>query len=390
MTYLLMHRHWLVGSFFVLIPLIVLAPHIRSLFHADDGFSKSDVNEPVGAVVGFLGSVYALATVFAFQSSRERIMHITEAIHAELSALQKMQILVRSSTEPDITAQVMQAVADYAKVVGVELEPDAYSFGNTMYSTTGRRCEVTRTRDEALFGTRRLSQLYECMDAMAKVAYAGGSKNSDAIATEYRELLGSVVDGRNRRLAHMMSRMPLAEWCFLELGSYTFMALMALLDTGDLERDRLLIAVTGVILLALNHIVADANEPLLGSFKVKKTLVNQFILLAGETAGSARLSLIPEASHKLNAGCRLVSIQECISEPDATCKSGADCAIDVSTTRSSHINGSACKRTDLCQSTPSTASILARSGSSVQTGAAKDHKLPQAARAACVPVSSHV
>ena len=353
MTYLIMHRHWFVGSFFVLIPLIILAPDIRSLFHVEDGFSKSDVNEPVGAVVGFLGSVYALATVFAFQSSRDRITHITEAIHSELSALQRMQLLVRCSADPEIKAQILQAVAAYARTVGVELKPDAYSFGNTLYSTKGERCEATIARDQALFGTRPLRQLYECVDGMDAMANAAASHRSDAIAAEFRELLGSLVEGRNRRLAHMMSRMPLTEWCFLELGSYIFMYLMALLDTGDVNRDRLLIAVTGGILLALNHIVADANEPLLGSFKVKKTLMNQFIIMAGESA-----ELASSRSLKINVHRkRFESVQETAerdtkSEPDCTGIAGAS------------------EYEAVCPPTPSTTSALAKRGGSVQPGPA--------------------
>ena len=49
--------------------MVGLEPLLKAWFGSDEMS-----NEPLGAVLGVLGSVYSLVFVFAFQSSRERIM----------------------------------------------------------------------------------------------------------------------------------------------------------------------------------------------------------------------------------------------------------------------------------------------------------------------------
>ena len=42
------------------------------------------------------------------------------------------------------------------------------------------------------------------------------------------------------------------------------------------------------VLLALNHVVADANEPFYGAFKVKKTLLKHYLEAAEAAAAPDR------------------------------------------------------------------------------------------------------
>ena len=60
--------------------------------------------------------------------------------------------------------------------------------------------------------------------------------------------------------------------------------LAALLDTGSSGLNRLCMGLLSAVLLALNHVVADANEPFYGAFKVKKTLLKHYLEAAEAAA----------------------------------------------------------------------------------------------------------
>lgn len=363
MTYALLHRHWVVGVFFVLVPVVVLAPHFKSL-DTDEEVERGDVNEPVGAVIGMLGSVYALATVFAFQGSRDRIMQITDAIHSELSALQKMQLLAQSGIiDAHLADTILSSVVNYVHLIAIELKVDAWTFGNTLYSTHGNRCEETQARDRKLFGAEPLMDftLLVAVISGGEAAAEGGAQ-SERCAGEFRALIGLLIDGRNRRLAQCMYRMPLIEWCLLEIGSYAFMCMMALLDTGSVLRDRLLISVTGFVLIALNHLVADANEPLVGSFKVKKTLVKHFIIAAEEAAALGAERAARGATLETENSCSTASITFCARGAAAVEKRAGEAAPLVPQSGAAQCapaagDGSTLLRVDV-PTTPGSASIV--------------------------------
>ena len=295
MTRLLMQRHWIAGII-ILVPVIIWCNSIRMIFLSDDADQgeRADVNEPVGAVISTLGAVYGLVFVFAFQGSRERILSITEAIHVELSALQKLQLLAQSGAlATHLAEKALRASLAYSHTLAAELKPDDWTFGNRLYSVRQDRGSLARQRDRALFGMEPLRKFRDlCASAVEeahsqRAAAAASTSYHEAdgaseVAAEVRGLVGHLVDGRNKRLAYSMHRMPLAEWCLLETGTYTFIVLLALLDTGSIARDRALIGTTGFMLIVLNHLVADANEPFNGSFKVKKALVMHFIEAAQE------------------------------------------------------------------------------------------------------------
>ena len=296
----LVQRHWIVGLV-VLSVVTYYVPTIHEIFVTDqDGFSAPDANEPIGAIVSMLGTVYGLLFVFAFQSGRERITQVTSAVHRELSALQKIQLLAQSGAlaTTALSERALHTVVNYIQRQCAELQPDEWTYGNSLYEARGQRCSKTRARHRALFGLEPLHQLRELAKVAARevrdVRAAGDdgglSAPGDSIAAvaELRGIIGELIDARSQRLAVSMERMPLIEWVVLECGGYAFIGLLALLDTGSTLRDRWLVGVTGFLVVALNQLVADANEPLNGFFQVKQQLVKHLLEAAEEAVGVFR------------------------------------------------------------------------------------------------------
>ena len=87
MTLAAIQRHWIFGSA-VCVACIVCEDRIK------DSYGRGDAaNEPVGALLGVLGSIYGLCFAFAFQSSKQRILDLSVALTAEVSALTRLQLL---------------------------------------------------------------------------------------------------------------------------------------------------------------------------------------------------------------------------------------------------------------------------------------------------------
>ena len=92
MTLAAIQRHWIVGSA-VCVACIVCEDRIK------DSYGRGDAaNEPVGALLGVLGSIYGLCFAFAFQSSKQRILDLSVALTAEVSALTRLQLLSSTLT----------------------------------------------------------------------------------------------------------------------------------------------------------------------------------------------------------------------------------------------------------------------------------------------------
>ena len=59
---------------------------------------ENGVQPIVGALLGVLGSIYGLCFAFAFQSSKQRILDLSVALTAEVSALTRLQLLCDQSS----------------------------------------------------------------------------------------------------------------------------------------------------------------------------------------------------------------------------------------------------------------------------------------------------
>ena len=92
-------------------------------------------------------------------------------------------------------------------------------------------------------------------------------------------------------------------------------------NSGSIARDRVLIGTTGALLLVLNHLVADANEPLNGSFKVKKALVKHFIDAAQEAVACGVVATQPAAAD-VSGSCACRAMADAL--PAATDSGAAD------------------------------------------------------------------
>ena len=259
MTLAAIQRHWIVGSA-VCVACIVCEDRIK------DSYGRGDAaNEPVGALLGVLGSIYGLCFAFAFQSSKQRILDLSVALTAEVSALTRLQLL-SSTLTAEHERSCLSLCVSYGQQVARELKPDDWSFGNTLYAAEGRS-EDCKRKCTRLFGSDATKQLRDLVRSSA----------SSTHAAELRALAGELIDARTRRLGLAIVRMPLLEWTLLEAGTYIFVGLAALLDTGSSGLNRLCMGLLSAVLLALNHVVADANEPFYGAFKVKKTLLKHYL-----------------------------------------------------------------------------------------------------------------